>query len=309
MKLFSPLSWFGLNPKDEREKHLYESVKHLIGANPSNLELYRLAFLHASASRESVSKTYKESNERLEFLGDSVLGMITASYLFKKFPFKDEGFLTEIRSRMVSRESLNVLGRKLGLEEVIEYENQRKTSLSRSSMYGDALEAFIGAVYLDKGFSFTQKFVTQKILAQYFDLDTVVQNNPNFKSLLIEWAQKEGKKVQFTLDEEGAHHNKEFTAFVLLENEKIAEGKGYSKKKAQSFCTLLVSRRFTRNFSRNTFPRNRPKYFGSDSSRFTPTTKWRPSARKFTQLRLGESTHARKMAIDGAKSFDASPIA
>ncbi len=238
MKLFSPLSWFGLNPKDEREKHLYESVKHLIGANPSNLELYRLAFLHASASRESVSKTYKESNERLEFLGDSVLGMITASYLFKKFPFKDEGFLTEIRSRMVSRESLNVLGRKLGLEEVIEYENQRKTSLSRSSMYGDALEAFIGAVYLDKGFSFTRKFVTQKILAQYFDLDTVVQNNPNFKSLLIEWAQKEGKKVQFTLDEEGAHHNKEFTAFVLLENEKIAEGKGYSKKKAEQNAAM-----------------------------------------------------------------------
>jgi len=238
MKLFSPLSWFGLNPKDEREKHLYQSVKHLIGANPSNLELYRLAFLHASASRESVSKTYKESNERLEFLGDSVLGMITASYLFKKFPFKDEGFLTEIRSRMVSRESLNVLGRKLGLEEVIEYENQRKTSLSRSSMYGDALEAFIGAVYLDKGYSFTQKFVTQKILAQYFDLDTVVQNNPNFKSLLIEWAQKEGKKVQFTLDEEGAHHNKEFTAFVILENEKIAEGKGYSKRKAEQNAAM-----------------------------------------------------------------------
>lgn len=238
MKLFSPLTLFGLNPKDEREKHLYKSVKHLLGANPSNLELYRLAFLHASASRESVAKSYKESNERLEFLGDSVLGMITAAYLFKKFPFKDEGFLTEIRSRMVSRESLNVLGRKLGLEEVIEYENQRKTSLSRSSMYGDALEAFIGAVYLDKGFGFTQKFVTQKILAQYFDLDTVVQNNPNFKSILIEWAQKEGKKVQFTLDEEGVHHNKEFTAFVLLENENIAEGKGYSKKKAEQNAAM-----------------------------------------------------------------------
>lgn len=238
MQLLSPLTWFGLNSKDEREKHLYKSVKHLIGANPSNLELYRLAFLHASASKESVAKSYKESNERLEFLGDSVLGMITAAYLFKKFPFKDEGFLTEIRSRMVSRESLNVLGRKLGLEEVIEYENQRKTSLSRSSMYGDALEAFIGAVYLDKGFGFTQKFVTQKILAQYFDLDTVVQNNPNFKSILIEWAQKEGKKVQFTLDEEGVHHNKEFTAFVLLENENIAEGKGYSKKKAEQNAAM-----------------------------------------------------------------------
>jgi ribonuclease-3 len=105
-------------------------------------------------------------------------------------------------------------------------------------MYGDALEAFIGAVYLDKGFGFTQKFITQKILTQYFDLDTVVQNNPNFKSILIEWAQKEGKKVQFTLDEEGVHHDKEFTAFVLLENEKIAEGKGYSKKKAEQNAAM-----------------------------------------------------------------------
>jgi ribonuclease-3 len=213
-------------------------VTHLLGSSPNNLNLYRLAFLHASASKDSVAKSYKESNERLEFLGDSVLGMITAAYLFKKFPFKDEGFLTEIRSRMVSRESLNVLGRKLGLDEVIEYENQKKTILSRSSMYGDALEAFIGAVYLDKGFAFTQNFIITKILTQYFDLEIVVQNNPNFKSLLIEWAQKEGKKVLFTLDEEGLHHNKEFTAFVLLDGERISEGKGYSKKKAEQTAAM-----------------------------------------------------------------------
>jgi ribonuclease-3 len=200
--------------------------------------LYRLAYLHASASKESVSKTYKESNERLEYLGDSVLGMITAAYLFKKYPFKDEGFLTEIRSRMVSRESLNVLGRKLGLDEIIEYENQKRSILSRSSMYGDALEAFIGAIYLDKGFAFTQQFIITKILTQYFDLETVVQNNPNFKSILIEWAQKEGKKTQFSLEEEGLHHNKEFTAFVLIEGEKIAEGKGYSKKKAEQTAAM-----------------------------------------------------------------------
>jgi ribonuclease-3 len=194
--------------------------------------------LHASASKESISKSYKESNERLEYLGDSVLGMITAAYLFKKYPFKDEGFLTEIRSRMVSRESLNVLGRKLGLDEIIEFENQKRTILSRSSMYGDALEAFIGAIYLDKGFKFTQQFIIKKILTQYFDLETVVQNNPNFKSILIEWAQKEGKKAQFSLEEEGLHHNKEFTAFVLIDGEKIAEGKGYSKKKAEQTAAM-----------------------------------------------------------------------
>jgi ribonuclease-3 len=238
MPLKTLLSWINPNTIDLREKFLKKSVTHLIGSTPNNLNLYRLAFLHASASKDSVAKTYKESNERLEFLGDSVLGMITAAYLFKKFPFKDEGFLTEIRSRMVSRESLNVLGRKLGLDEVIEYENQKKTILSRSSMYGDALEAFIGAVYLDKGFAFTQNFIISKILTQYFDLEIVVQNNPNFKSLLIEWAQKEGKKAQFALEEEGLHHNKEFTAFVLLDGEKISEGKGYSKKKAEQTAAM-----------------------------------------------------------------------
>ncbi len=234
----SLLQGLGLVRLDEREKFLKKSVKHLIGENPSNLQLYRLAFLHSSASKDSVAKSYKESNERLEFLGDSVLGVITATYLFKKFPFKDEGFLTEIRSRMVSRESLNVLGRKIGLDTIIEHENQRKTSLSRSSMYGDALEAFVGAIYLDKGFAFTQKFIIKKILTQYFDLDTVVQNNPNFKSILIEWSQKEGKKVNFTLEEEGVHHNKEFTAIVSLDDEKIAEGKGYSKKKAEQTAAM-----------------------------------------------------------------------
>lgn len=164
MSLRSLLKGFNLVPLDEREKFLKKSVKYLIGENPTNLQIYRLAFLHSSASKESISKSYKESNERLEFLGDSVLGMVTASYLFKKFPFKDEGFLTEIRSRMVSRESLNLLGRKIGLDKIIEHENQNRAALSRSSMYGDAMEAFVGAIYLDKGFAFAQKFIIKKLL-------------------------------------------------------------------------------------------------------------------------------------------------
>ena len=186
MAVKSLLNWLDPIRLDEREKFLKKSVTHLIGASPSNLTLYRLAFLHASASKESISQNYKESNERLEFLGDSVLGMITAS------------------------------------------------------MYGDALEAFIGAVYLDKGFAFTQNFIIKKILTQYFDLEAVVQNNPNFKSMLIEWAQKEGKKVAFELDQEGEHHNREFTALVMLDGEKVSEGKGYSKKKAEQTAARMA---------------------------------------------------------------------
>jgi len=238
MNLPALLKGFSLGALDERDRIIQEKVKYLIGARPGNLQLYRLAFLHASASKESVAKSYKESNERLEFLGDSVLGVITATYLFKKFPFKDEGFLTEIRSRIVSRESLNSLGRKLGLDQIIEFENHRRLVLARSSMYGDALEAFIGAVYLDKGFAFTENFVIKKILTRHFDLETVVQNNPNFKSILIEWAQKEGKKVSFALEESGNPHNKEFTASVVFEGNPIAEGKGYSKKKAEQTAAM-----------------------------------------------------------------------
>ncbi len=234
--MLSPiLDFFSSDPKDKKLKN---AIEHIIGENPSNLTLYRLAFMHASVSKETVSKSYRESNERLEFLGDSVLGMITAEYLFKKFPFKDEGFLTEIRSRMVSRESLNVVARKMGIDKLVEYDGNRKTVLTRTSMYGDAFEALIGAIYLDKGFRFTRSFIIKKILTQHFDIETVVSNNPNFKSLIIEWAQREGKPIRFDIVEEGSKHNKEFTATIFVAEEAFSVGQGYSKKKAEQTAAM-----------------------------------------------------------------------
>ncbi len=224
--------------RDDSDKALRKAVKNIIGEKPANLELYRLAFMHASVAKNTASKDYRESNERLEFLGDSVLGMITADYLFKKFPFKDEGFLTEIRSRMVSRESLNVVARKIGLDELIAFDGNRKKIQTRSSMYGDALEALIGAIYLDKGFRFSKKFIIERILIQHFDIDTVVSSNNNFKSKVIEWAQKEGKKINFVFDEEGSIHDKEFVAQILLDDVFFTEGKGYSKKKAEQTAAM-----------------------------------------------------------------------
>ncbi|MBB6001592.1 MULTISPECIES: ribonuclease III [Arcicella] len=234
--MLSPIiDFFSSDPKDKKLKN---AVEHIIGENPSNLMLYRLAFMHSSVSKETIAKGYKDSNERLEFLGDSVLGMITAEYLFKKFPFKDEGFLTEIRSRMVSRESLNVVARKIGLDRLVEYDGNRKTVLTRTSMYGDALEALIGAIYLDKGFRFTRSFIIKKILTQHFDIETVVQNNPNFKSIVIEWAQREGKPIRFEIIEEGSKHNKEFTATIFVNEEAFSIGQGYSKKKAEQTAAM-----------------------------------------------------------------------
>ena len=123
------------------DRKLYSALRNLLGFYPSNITLYHLAFSHRSLARENEAGI-ELSNERLEYLGDSVLGMIVAEYLFKKYPFKDEGFLTEIRSRIVNRESLNILARKIGLEKLIEFDGQR-IAHNRTSMYGDAMEALI----------------------------------------------------------------------------------------------------------------------------------------------------------------------
>lgn len=234
-------------PTTERDKLLRKSVGSIIGEKPSNLSLYRLAFIHSSVAKNLTESGFKESNERLEYLGDAVLGMVIAEYLFKKFPYKDEGFLTDIRSRIVNRESLNNLAKRIGLNDLVEYENNNKrTAMARTSMYGDAMEALIGAIYVDKGFRFVRKFIIKKLLTPHFDLENLIQNNTNYKSLLIEWAQKEGKNLSWTLSENGTFHNKEFTASIQINfvPEPFSMGNGHSKKKAEQdaarkACELL----------------------------------------------------------------------
>jgi ribonuclease III len=220
------------SPKD---KQLKKAVASIIGESPKNLNLYRLAFMHASAAKTTAIEGFKESNERLEFLGDSVIGMVVAEYLFKKYPYRDEGFLTDIRSRIVSRDSLNILAKKLGINHLIEFEVQRRQVVARTSMYGDAMEALIGAIYLDKGFRFVRKFILKKLLSSYFDVETIVQTTSNHKSLLLEWAQKENKSLSWAIEESGQQHNKEFTAKVFLDDapEPLSQGHGHSKKKAE----------------------------------------------------------------------------
>lgn len=231
--LFNPLDWFRSGNADAR-KSLIRSIAYIIGERPSNLGLYQLALRHTSASKATAIEGFRESNERLEYLGDAVLGMIIAEFLFKKYPYKDEGFLTEIRSRIVNRETLNGIARKIGLDELIEYDGNRTRSLpTRTSMYGDALEALVGAVYLDKGFRFSRRFILKELLSHY-DIESVVQNNVNFKSRLIEWAQRAGKEIRFEiLSEKGNSHFREFIAQVMIGDEPFTTGTGYSKKKAE----------------------------------------------------------------------------
>lgn len=196
---------------------------------PGNLVLYKTALRHSSAAKDNIIDSY----ERLEFLGDSVLGTVVAELLFKKYPFKSEGFLTEIRARIVNREEMNKLGYKIGLDRIVTFHSY-KSNYAHKSLYGDALEALIGAVFLDKGFKNCKKFIIAKLIGPNFDLKEIVSVNKNFKSILIEWAQKTNKDIKFVLIKEisGKNH-KEFTSEVLIENEPVSQGNGLSKKKAE----------------------------------------------------------------------------
>ncbi|MFT5918020.1 MAG: ribonuclease-3 [Bacteroidia bacterium] len=214
------------------EKRLAQAVKMITGKSAGNIHLYSLAMQHTSVAEEGVGG-FRESNERLEYLGDAVLGSIVAEFLFKKFPYKDEGFLTDIRSRIVNRDALNNLALKIGLKELVKYDSKRKTALSHKSIYGDAMEAFIGAYYLDKGFKSCRKFIISKLLKRHFDMNEVLDNPTNFKSLVIEWAQKHDKLVRFEIMQKGTKHKSQFSAQVLVDDQEIAQGYGYSKKKAQ----------------------------------------------------------------------------
>lgn len=234
MYLLRQLSGFTLR-YSKKDKRLFSAIKTIIGKRPFNLSIYKLAFQHSSVAKEEKSRGVKLSNERLEYLGDAVLGMAVAEFLFKKFPYKDEGFLTDIRARIVNRESLNQLARKIGLGELVEYDDKKKSAFSYKSLYGDALEAFIGAIYLDRGYNFCKSFILKKLLGPHIDLEKVVMTNPNFKSKVIEWAQKSNKEVTFEIIEQksGNRNYKEFTAQLLVDNKPICTGTGYNKKKAE----------------------------------------------------------------------------
>ncbi len=219
--------------KSQKDKRLITAIETIVGSKPLNLNLFRLAVQHSSIAKTGKNGV-KESNERLEYLGDAILGAVVADFLFTKYPFKDEGFLTEIRSRIVNRESLNTLGKRIGLNQLVEYDNTQQNKLSHKSLYGDTLEALVGAVYLDRGFNFCQSFILEKLILPYYDLRIIVESDTNFKSQLIEWAQKENKEILFeiiSIKTEGRH--KEFTAEIIIDNDKMAQGFGHSKKKAE----------------------------------------------------------------------------
>lgn len=219
----------------KEEQKLITAIRTIAGFAPSNLSLYKLATLHTSRSKEA--NGFRESNERLEYLGDAVLGATVADYLFKKYPFEDEGFLTEIRSRIVNRDSLNLLARKMGINLIVQFD--QKNAQLQQVVLGNTLEAIVGAVYLDKGYLRCKKFVVDKLILPHFDLEVVIQSNFNHKSKIIEWTQRQNKSVRFEMVEvKKSRSQKEFSIQIFIDDQAYGTGYGYTKKKAEQDAAL-----------------------------------------------------------------------
>lgn len=212
-----------------------KQLRNVLGFTPGNTELYITALSH-----RSVRGGADENNERLEFLGDAVLSSIVAHYLFMKYPYKGEGFLTEMRSKMVNRQQLNDIGLKMGIKKITIY-NKLDNALKISQIFGNTLEALIGAIYLDKGYSKTRSWVEHSIIQTHLFMDDLEIIEINIKNKLYGWANKNGKVLEFeTLNEKFENGRRLFTIAATLDGEIIAEGKGYNKKDASQIAAQLA---------------------------------------------------------------------
>jgi len=216
------------------DKEIYQSIKNIFGFYPGNIFLYKLALRHRSVAVKVADGT-KMSNERLEYLGDAILGAIVADYLFKKYPLKDEGFLTNMRSKIVSRISLNKLSQKLGINKLIKVDSD-SNKLFRS-INGDAFEAMVGALFLDKGYAFTYKILINRVIAIHFDLDVLQYSEINHKSVLLEYCQKNKMSLEyFVINEVGNGYKKQFEVEVRVNDKAMGVARDYSIKGAEKLA-------------------------------------------------------------------------
>lgn len=218
-----------------KDKESYLCFYRMLGFYPRNIRIYEQALLHKSSSVKS-DKGRLLNNERLEFLGDAILDAVVGDIVYQKFDGKREGFLTNTRSKIVSRESLNRLAEQIGLLKLIKF-NTRQAA-HNSYMGGNAFEALVGAIYLDRGYEYCKFFMERRIIGQYLDLNKVSRKEVNFKSKLIEWTQKNKVEIVFELVEQSydEFNSPIFESEILIEGIHACKGKGYSKKESQQIA-------------------------------------------------------------------------
>ncbi len=219
-----------------KDKELFCSLYAILGFYPRHIEYYRLALMHKSVARRN-EKGRPLNNERLEFLGDAVLGAVVGDIVYRHFQGKREGFLTNTRSKLVQRDMLNKLANEMGISRLIR--SAGRSTSHNSYMAGNAFEALVGAIYLDRGYEACMKFVQKRILKQIINLDKVAYKEVNFKSKLIEWSQKNRVKLDFELINQNKEPNGSpvFEYRAVLEGVAGGEGKGYSKKESQQLAS------------------------------------------------------------------------
>ena len=242
--MFSALLNF-IKPHPKRHRPFLVAVKKMTGVRPSSPLLYLSAF-----RKKVENQTQKETNmhyERLEYLGDAVLGSLMAQYLYERYPKGNEGYLTSMRSKVVSRKALNKVAIKMGIPRWIN-SNQRGRRSGTTSVPGSALEALVGAIYVDKGWGRTKKFVYQNILDSHINFSLVEREIVSYKSLLIEWFQRKKKVFNFeVVDENGAEHHRRFSITISVDDEPLATGHGQSKKMAEEAAAKFACKKLKIN--------------------------------------------------------------
>lgn len=236
------------------DSNYYSLFHDMLGFTPYNIELYKLALIHKSASYhidsdEADLSSITLNNERLEYLGDAIIEAVTSDFLYIEYPYADEGFMTKMRSKIVSRNSLNRVAKSLGLNAMI-ITNKSLTgaksgdrSGGQSNMMGDAFEALIGAIYLDMGYEFTNRLLLNRIFAEHLDMERLQIEETDFKSRLIEWSQKEHLKIEFATTSESHDRNRppHFSSTIFIGGVEVGHGFGGSKKEAEQSAAYSIA--------------------------------------------------------------------
>jgi len=222
--------------RTRKEEFFYVSLKKLLGFTPKNILFYKKAFIHRSIKEVNKETGLRINYERLEFLGDAMLSAVIASHLFKEVPSGDEGYLTQMRSKIVSREHLNELGRDFNLLLFV------KSNVARSKfgddIHGNIFEALIGAIYLDRGYNYCEKFIYKRVIDPYVDVLKLEGKITSYKSIFIEWCQKKKKVFLYEVYEDtGNDPIKHFSVKLFLDGKTIAKGRATSKKKAEEVAS------------------------------------------------------------------------